>query len=112
MRVVLVDDEQNIRETVRALLNIYAPDVEIIAEADGVKAGIATIKEHHPDLVLLDVEMKDGTGFDLLSLYGQVDFQVIFVTGHDAFAIKAFKSGLIVKICAQRVRCRMVRTER
>lgn len=91
MRVVLVDDEQNIRETVRALLNIYAPDVEIVAEANGVKAGILTIKEHKPDLVLLDVEMKDGTGFDLLSLYGIVDFQVIFITGHDAFAIKAFK---------------------
>ena len=91
MRVVLVDDEQNIRETLSALLKIYAPDIEIVGEANGVQEGISLIKSTRPDLVLLDVEMKDGTGFDLLSLYGKVDFQVIFVTGHDAFAIKAFK---------------------
>ncbi len=95
MRVVLVDDDSVVRENVRTLLSIYAQDCEVIAEASGVREGVETIKREHPDLVLLDVEMKDGTGFDLLSIYGELDFKVIFVTGHNEFAIKAFKFSAI-----------------
>lgn len=95
MRIVLVDDDSVIRENLKTLLSIYAPNMRVIAEADGVKAGVACIREHKPDLVLLDVEMKDGTGFDLLAFYGQLDFKVIFVTGHDAYAIRAFKISAI-----------------
>lgn len=95
MRIVLVDDDSIIRENLKTMLSMYAPGSQVIAEADGVKAGLACIKEHKPELVLLDVEMKDGTGFDLLSFYGHLDFKVIFVTGHDAYAIKAFKISAI-----------------
>lgn len=95
MRIVLVDDDSIIRENLKTLLSIYSPQSVVVAEADGVKAGLACIKEHKPDLVLLDVEMNDGTGFDLLYLYGQLDFKVIFVTGHDAYAIRAFKISAI-----------------
>jgi two-component system LytT family response regulator len=77
------------------MLSIYSPEVEIVGDADGVQKGLACIKEHKPLLVLLDVEMKDGTGFDLLSFYGHLDFKVIFVTGHDAYAIRAFKISAI-----------------
>jgi two-component system LytT family response regulator len=95
MRIVLVDDDSVIRENLKTMLSMYCPDSKVVAEADGVKAGLACIKEHKPDLVLLDVEMKDGTGFDLLAFYGQLDFKVIFVTGHDAYAIRAFKISAI-----------------
>ncbi len=95
MRIVLVDDDSVIRENLKTMLTIYSPHSKVIAEADGVKAGLGCIKEHKPDLVLLDVEMKDGTGFDLLAFYGQLDFKVIFVTGHDAYAIRAFKISAI-----------------
>lgn len=95
MRIVLVDDDSVIRENLKTMLSIYSPQSQVIAEADGVKAGMTCIREHKPDLVLLDVEMKDGTGFDLLSFYGQLDFKVIFVTGHDAYAIRAFKISAI-----------------
>lgn len=91
----MVDDDYVIRDNLKTMLSIYSPTSSVIAEADGVKAGLACIKEHKPDLVLLDVEMKDGTGFDLLSFYGELDFKVIFVTGHDAYAIKAFKISAI-----------------
>ena len=95
MRTVLVDDDTVARENLKTMLSIYAPQVKVVAEADGVKAGLACIREAKPELVLLDVEMKDGTGFDLLSFYGQLDFKVIFVTGHDAYAIRAFKISAI-----------------
>ncbi|HYG04507.1 MAG TPA: LytTR family DNA-binding domain-containing protein [Chryseosolibacter sp.] len=95
MRIVLVDDDFVIRDNLKTMLSIYAPDTHVVGEADGVKAGIACIKENRPDVVLLDVEMKDGTGFDLLSFYGPLDFKVIFVTGYDAYAVKAFKFSAV-----------------
>jgi two-component system LytT family response regulator len=95
MRIVLVDDDANVRDNLKTLLSIYANDCEVIAEADGVRAGLECLKKHKPDLLLLDVEMQDGTGFDLLSIYGKLDFNVVFVTGHDAYAIKAFKYSAI-----------------
>ncbi|MBK6266950.1 response regulator transcription factor [Marivirga sp. S37H4] len=95
MRIILIDDDAVVRDNLKTLLSIYSPESVVIAEADGVKTGLACIKEYKPDLVLLDVEMKDGTGFDLLSFYGKLDFKVIFVTGHDGYAIKAFKFSAI-----------------
>lgn len=91
MRLVIIDDDKVVRENLKTLLSIYAPDNEIIAEADGVQTGLACLKKYKPDLLLLDIEMKDGSGFDLLSFYGELDFKVIFVTGHNGHAIKAFK---------------------
>lgn len=91
MRLILIDDDVNVRDNLRTLLTIYSSQISIVAEADGVAKGLECIRKYKPDLVLLDVEMKDGTGFDLLAMYGQLDFKVIFVTGHDAYAIKAFR---------------------
>lgn len=91
MRVVLIDDDTAVRDNLKILLSIYAPEAQIVGEANGVQAGLECIKSNRPDLVLLDVEMKDGTGFDLLAIYGQLDFKLIFVTGHNEYAIKAFK---------------------
>ena len=95
MRIAIIDDDQVVRDNLKTLLAIYVPDHEIVCEADGVQAGLAAIKSHKPDIVLLDVEMKDGSGFDLLSIYGELDFKLIFVTGHNGFAIKAFKYSAI-----------------
>ncbi len=95
MRIVLVDDEDVVKDNLKTLLSIYVPDAEVVGEADGIRTGLECLKKHKPDLLLLDVEMKDGTGFDLLSLYGPLDFKVIFITGHDAYAIKAFKFSAV-----------------
>lgn len=95
MRTVLIDDDKTVRDNLKMLLNIYAPQTNIVGEASGVQEGLACIQTYKPDLVLLDVEMKDGTGFDLLSIYGTPDFKLIFVTGHNEYAIKAFKYSAI-----------------
>jgi two-component system LytT family response regulator len=95
MRIVLVDDDAAVRENLKTLLSIYVPSANVIAEADGVKEGVLCLKKHKPDLLLLDIEMQDGTGFDLLSIYGELDFKVIFVTGHNGYAIKAFKYSAV-----------------
>jgi two-component system LytT family response regulator len=95
MRIILIDDEEVVRDNLKTLLAIYSPESVVIAEADGVQSGLECLKANKPDLLLLDVEMKDGTGFDLLSFYGELDFKVVFVTGHNGYAIKAFKYSAI-----------------
>ncbi|MEQ6121350.1 LytTR family DNA-binding domain-containing protein [Reichenbachiella sp. MALMAid0571] len=95
MRIAIVDDEEVVRENLKTLLSMYAPECTVVVEADGVTTALKSLKENSVDLLLLDVEMKDGTGFDLLSFYGELDFEVIFVTAHDGYAIKAFKYSAI-----------------
>src|SRR4051812_43665367 len=95
MRAILIDDEQRARKSLRADIEAYCPQITIAGEADGVKSGIAIIKELKPDLVFLDVEMGDGTGFNILEQLAPVSFNVIFTTAHDAHAVKAFKYSAV-----------------
>jgi len=95
MRAILIDDETSARTTLKGDIQDYCPEITIVAEADGVKAGITAIREFRPDLVFLDVEMGDGTGFDILEQLAPVDFNVIFTTAHDTHAVKAFKFSAV-----------------
>ncbi len=95
MRTVIIDDEASLRESTKTLLSIYTPEVEIVGQAGGVKEGIELIKSTDPDLVFLDVEMPDGTGFDVVHFFKERKFVVVFITGHDAYAVKAFKLSAI-----------------
>ncbi len=91
LRTIIIDDEVHMRQTLEKLVKQYCPNVKIVARADSVKTGVDTIKRHHPDLVLLDIKMDDGTGFDLLKQLEPIDFKVIFITAYNQYAIKAFK---------------------
>jgi two-component system LytT family response regulator len=96
IRTLIIDDEVRARETIQALLEIYCKeDVLVVGDAKNVKTGIEAIKEHKPDLVLLDIKMPDGSGFDLLARYGKFDFKVIFITAFEEYAIQAFKFSAI-----------------
>ncbi len=90
MKIVLIDDEHAIREGVKTILNHYFTDLEI-REASGVAEGLSLLSSFLPDLLLLDVEMGDGTGFDLLNQLPAVAYPVVFVTAHDDYAVRAFK---------------------
>jgi len=91
LRTIIIDDEVHILQVLEKLVTQYCPNVKIVAKADGVQSGIETINKYQPDLVLLDIKMEDGTGFDLLKKLEPVDFKVIFITAYDQYAIKAFK---------------------
>ncbi len=95
MRVLIIDDEDRARKSIAGILKLSNNNVQLVAEADGVKSGIAAIKEHNPDLVLLDINMSDGTGFDLLKKLENITFKVIFITAYEEFAIKAFEFSAI-----------------
>jgi two-component system LytT family response regulator len=90
-RALIIDDSDNSRVTLAHDLKEHCPRVIVVGEAGGVQAGLEAIREKKPDVVFLDIEMGDGTGFDLLSQLKDIDFQVIFTTAHDAYGIKAIK---------------------
>jgi len=90
-RIAIIDDEIDARYSLCKLLEKYCPEVEIVGEATGVEEGIRLIHQQNPDVVLLDIAMQDGTGFDLLDHFPRPTFKVIFTTAYDQFAIKAFK---------------------
>ena len=90
LRTLIIDDEAPVRNALTGLLKRTCPQVMIAGEADGVKTGLRAIREKSPDLVLLDIKMNDGTGFDLLKHFDNVPFRIIFITAYQEFAIRAF----------------------
>jgi len=90
-RALIIDDLENARATLDADLKKYCPQIAVVGHADGVKSGIKAILEHKPDVIFLDIEMGDGTGFDVLTALPRPTFQVIFTTGLDSYGIKAIK---------------------
>jgi two-component system, LytTR family, response regulator len=91
IKAVIIDDEKTSRETIKGLLKRYAKNVEVVGEADGYISGINKINLLRPDVIFLDIQMPDGSGFKLLEEIGEINFEVIFTTAHDQFAIKAIK---------------------
>jgi len=91
IKAIIIEDEKMSRETLLRLLEKYCPAVEVVAEADGYRKGMEEIRKYHPDVIFLDIQMPDGSGFRLLEELDDVDFEIIFTTAFDQFAIKAFK---------------------
>ncbi|HEX8566660.1 MAG TPA: LytTR family DNA-binding domain-containing protein [Pyrinomonadaceae bacterium] len=88
-KAAIVDDERLARNKLRKML-AELPNVEIVGEADGVDSAIEVIEKSAPDVVFLDVQMIGASGFDLLEKV-EIDFQTIFVTAFDEYAIRAFE---------------------
>ncbi len=95
IRAIIVDDEENSRETLRGKIDLFCPEVEIAGEADSVESGIKVITESNPDVIFLDVQLtEDSSGFDILneiSINEELNPEVIFITAHNEFAIQAIK---------------------
>jgi two-component system LytT family response regulator len=95
MKALIIDDEPKSRIAIAAMLKKNCPEVEILPEADGVKSGIETIQKYNPDIVFLDIQMRDGNGFELLKEVGDITFKIIFITAYNEFAINAFKYSAV-----------------
>lgn len=91
IKAIIIDDETNNQELISNLLKSYAENIQVVALANSVETAYQAIMEHHPDLIFLDIQMPDGTGFDLLKKFEKINFKIIFVTAHQEFAIEAFK---------------------
>ena len=94
MKTLIVDDRNSIREFITQLLS-NVDGIEIVGEAENVASAIEKINTLKPELILLDIQMPDGTGFEVLEGIDFSNHKVIFVTSHEEFAIKAFKYSAV-----------------
>lgn len=90
-KVIIIDDERRTRSMLNKMVSQTHFPLEVVDEADSVEAGLLSIQKHEPDIVLLDIQMPDGSGFDLLDRLKSRKFEIIFVTAHQEFAIRAIK---------------------
>jgi two-component system LytT family response regulator len=90
-KVLIIDDENRTRELIAKMIDSFGLDVKAIPEGENVQSGIEAIQKHQPDIVFIDIQMPDGTGFDVLRSIENKNFEVIFITAHEEFAIKAIK---------------------
>lgn len=91
IQAIVVDDVAESRKTLIRDIKDYCSEVSIIGEADGVVSAARLIRQIKPELIFLDIQMQDGSGFDLLDIIGENNIKVIFTTASDAFALKAFR---------------------
>lgn len=91
LRTIIIADEPHIRDTLSKMITLCCPMIEIVGEAKGLASGISKIREAHPDLVFLDLNLNDGTGYELLHRFQPVDFKVIFIIGFDRKTSQAFR---------------------
>ncbi len=89
LRAVIVEDESNSREILRNYLAKYCNGVELLGEAENIEEGLTLIKKTNPDLVFLDVEMPFGNAFDLLDQLPDRNFETVFVTAYNQYAMDA-----------------------
>lgn len=95
MKILLVDNEKEIRELLKDMIGAIYHLPFSLEEAEGVSSALQKITSFKPDLVFLDVEMGDGTGFDLMKQIPAPSFQLVFTTAHNQYAIQAFKYSAI-----------------
>ena len=91
LKTVIIDDDYVSRLILREMLEKFLDNIEILGEAATVAEGVKLIEVNNPDLVLLDISMPDGTGFDLLDKLKLINFKLIFITAYSEYAVKAFR---------------------
>lgn len=95
MKILIVDNEKEVRGLLKDMIASISADAYIVEEAEGVETGLQKINTFQPDVIFLDVEMNDGTGFDLMNRVSNPAFQLVFTTAHNKYAVQAFKCSAI-----------------
>ncbi len=95
IKAVIIDDIPQAVDLLRRDLESHCPEVEVIGDAPSVVAGSKLLRQLNPDVVFLDIELQDGTGFDILEILGDIGFKIIFTTASDEHAIRAFRFSAI-----------------
>ncbi len=95
LRAILVDDEEGARDVLQNLLLRFCPDVELIAKCENVTKAVEVINKEKPDLVFLDIEMPNYAGYEIVNFFKEINFEIIFVTAYDQYAIRAFEIAAI-----------------
>ena len=94
-KAIIIDDEPKLREVLKIKLSSYCENIELIGTASNIEEAYNLIQEYKPNLIFLDISMPGGSGFDLLDRFETIDFEIIFVTGFDEFALDALKLSAV-----------------
>lgn len=92
---IIIDDEQSAQNILCQLLERYAPEIRVVGKCSNLVEGVEQIKEKQPHLVFLDVEMPNYAGYEITSFFESINFEIIFITAYDQYAIKAFELSAI-----------------
>lgn len=95
IKAIIIDDEKSSREAISGIVKLVADDVEIVGEAANVKDGISLIHNSSFEILFLDIDLPDGTGFNVIENIPNLNFNVIFTTAHNDHALKAFRYSAI-----------------
>ncbi|MEM9820527.1 MAG: LytTR family DNA-binding domain-containing protein [Bacteroidota bacterium] len=95
MRTIIVEDELASREILKALLEEFVKDIQIVAMAATVAEAVPLIRQHEPELLFLDIELPREDGFALLEYFPEVPFKIIFTTAYEEYAIRAFRISAV-----------------
>lgn len=99
IKAILIEDDEILRKGLQEMLQLYAPNFEVIAEADTVASAVELLSKNEPEVVFLDIMLIGGTGFDVLKQYqeknGFPKFQLVFITAFEEYAIKAFRMSAL-----------------
>lgn len=95
INAIIIDDEEGARKSLFNLLHHFCPEVTVVDMLSNVPDGIKSIEKNKPQLVFLDIEMPEYNGFELLSSFQEIEFEIIFVTAYNDYALRAFEVSAI-----------------
>lgn len=95
LTAIIVDDEQSARDILANLLARFCPNVNVLGSYSNVPDAVEAIKELKPQVAFLDIEMPNYSGFEIVDFFQEVDFEMVFITAYDQYAIKAFEVSAV-----------------
>lgn len=95
IKAILVDDESSAREVLASLLSKFDTQIELVAQCEDVPQAVEAINDHKPDVVFLDIEMPNYAGYEIVKFFDKIDFDIVFITAYDQYALKAFEVSAI-----------------
>lgn len=95
IKAIIIDDEERARRVLNNMIEEFCPEIEVVGVCENVPKGVLEINRKQPDVVFLDIEMPEYSGFELLEFFRDIDFEIIFVTAYSEYAIRAFEVSAI-----------------
>src|SRR5690242_9680902 len=92
---LVIDDDIDSRLVITSFIQRHCPEILVCGESSSVSSALELIRKHQPDLLILDISLPDGTAFDLLRKVSEKNFEVIFITAYEKYAVEAFRFSAI-----------------
>ncbi|MFD1552065.1 hypothetical protein DNU06_00805 [Putridiphycobacter roseus] len=95
IKAIIVDDEEDARDVLKTLINFSQFPIEIQAMCKSLKEAVTNIKQLKPDVVFLDIQMPEYAGYEIVNFFDEMEFEIVFITAYDKYALKAFEMSAI-----------------